>query len=98
MPERYCVPTAAEPPRQRHFPKADAAGFETHANDLGMAGVAIADLLIGRLGHMAVGVARFDRRDAIDPLVHGFQAPEATATEGDGVDRCAHAVSPWDSG
>ena len=51
---------------------------------LGVAGVALADLLVGGVEGVAVGVAAFHIGDAAHAVEHGFGAPETTPTQGDG--------------
>src|SRR3546814_15928003 len=58
---------------------ADHGRIEFHAHRLGMAGVAVADLAIGRRGHMPAGVAVFDREHAVQIIEDRLDAPEAAA-------------------
>ena len=46
-----------------------------------MAGVAAADLAVGRLGDMAADIAAFDRADPDQILEHRLGAPEAPARQ-----------------
>src|SRR5512146_2843476 len=61
--------------------KADALRVVGDAHDLGVAGVAAADLLVARPRDVAVAVARFDAEHAVDIEIDGFEAPEAAAGE-----------------
>src|SRR5438093_11042919 len=48
-----------------------------------MTGSAGADLLIGRVWRLSAHVAGFDGLHAFHPVVHGFEAPEASARQRD---------------
>src|SRR5205085_1697761 len=58
---------------------AHLVGVEGHPDRLGMAGVAAADLLVGRVGDMAADIAALDLADADNVLEHRLGAPEAPA-------------------
>src|SRR3546814_9927873 len=63
------------------------------ADRLGMAGVAAAHLLVGRIRGVTSDIAALDPLDAFERLEHGFGAPEAASGEnggftGHGVDPC----------
>ena len=59
----------------------DEAGVEFDLDNLGMAGFAGADFLVGGLDGVAAHVAGVDGGDAADFEVDGFEAPEAAAGE-----------------
>ena len=67
------------------FFQADLVGIERQAHHLGMAGVALADLLVRGVDGVAVGVAAFHVGDAAHAVEHGFGAPKTTTTERDGL-------------
>ena len=67
------------------FFQADLVGIERQAHHLGMAGVALADLLVRGVDGVAVGVAAFHVGDATHAVEHGLGAPEAAAAQGDGL-------------
>ena len=69
------------------FCQADFVGVERQANHLGMAGVALADLLVGGVDGVAVGIAAFHVGNAAHAVEHGFGAPEAAAAQGDRLSR-----------
>ena len=54
---------------------------ELDLDDLGVARAAGADLLVGRVGHLAAHVAGLDRLDASEFVVDRFETPEAAAGE-----------------
>lgn len=58
---------------------------EDEAADLDVAGVAVANLLVGRVDHVATLVATGDAQDAGELLEDRFRTPEAARAEGDGV-------------
>jgi len=59
-------------------------GIKFNLRDLGMAGIAAANLLVSRIRGMAAGKAAGDGFDAGQPLEDGFHAPEAaTAKRGE---------------
>mmetsp|Transcript_5529 Transcript_5529/g.13367 ORF Transcript_5529/g.13367 Transcript_5529/m.13367 type:complete len:337 (+) Transcript_5529:1337-2347(+) len=68
---------------QRHL-----CGIEIDPHNLGMAGVAAADLLIVGVRMVAVAVAVLDLVHAAHALVDGLQAPEAAAGKGDAFEGC----------
>ena len=47
-----------------------------------MAGALAADLLVGRVGHMAAGIAGMHLRDAVQVAEDRLQAPETAAAQG----------------
>ena len=55
--------------------------IEGDLHNLGMAGALAADLLIGRIGHMAAGIAGLHGSDADHFPKHGFQTPKAAAAK-----------------
>ena len=59
----------------------DRVGIEGDPDRLGMAGVAAADLPVGRVGDMAADIAALDLRDADHVLEHRLGAPEAPARQ-----------------
>ena len=59
----------------------DLIGIEGHADRLGMAGVAAADLPVGRVVDVAADIAAFDRAHPDHVLEHRLGAPEAPARE-----------------
>ena len=59
----------------------DLVRIEGHPDRLGMAGVAAADLAIGRVVDMAADIAALDRADADQILEHRLGAPEASARQ-----------------
>ena len=62
----------------QNFFQADFVGVEREAHHLGVAGVALADLLVAGVDGVAVGVAAFHVGDAAHAVEHGFGAPETT--------------------
>ena len=67
-------------------------GIVGHPHAFGMAGLAAADLFVGRIGDIAADIAAFDLVDADDVLHHRFGAPEAPTCD-DYLFLC-HFVSP----
>ena len=61
-----------------HLAQADDFGIEGDLNDLGVAGGAFADGLVGGVGDLAAGVTRDDGRDAAQAQEDGVEAPETT--------------------
>ena len=92
MIERYCVPLsgalAVQGGRVMRFPKGlqqllvgDHFGIVFDLNDLGVAGVAGANFLVGRILFGAAGIAAGDGLDAGEHLKHRFGAPETAAAQ-----------------
>ena len=71
---------------------ADFGGVIGDADRLGMAGIAAANLLVGRIRHRAADIAAFDRLDPAKRLKHGFGAPEAASGKNGGLS--GHGGSP----
>ncbi len=67
------------------FFQADFVGVERQAHHLGMAGVALADLLVRGVDGVTVGVAAFHVGNAAHAVKNGFGAPKTTTTERDGL-------------
>ena len=63
----------------------DDGGVERHLDDLGVAGRAGADLLVGGVRPDAAGVAGLDLLDAAQPLEDGLDAPETAARQRDNL-------------
>jgi len=61
---------------------ADLARVEAHLHHFGMASPPAADLLVGRVGHVAPRVARNYVGNALQLVVHRLEAPEAPSAEG----------------
>ena len=57
-------------------------GVEADADHLGMAGIAAADVLIGRGRGVPAHVTGFDRMHALQLVEHRLNAPETTARQG----------------
>ena len=64
----------------------------TKLHHLNVPGVAIADLLVTGLVHMAIAIRRLDIGHAFDTHKHCFGAPKAATAQSDGA--LAHAA-PW---
>src|SRR3546814_13597629 len=60
---------------------ADDVGVKLHPDRLGMAGIAVADLTIGRVCDPAVGITAFHRQHALQIIEDRLHAPEAPASE-----------------
>src|SRR5512139_574331 len=65
---------------------------EAHLHHLGVAGVAVADVLVGRVLRVAPHVAGDGGFDAAQAVEHRFEAPEAAA--GEGGDFTWHGIAP----
>ena len=95
MIERYCGPDVVALPilggrivdgeeHPQQVGVGQLAGVEFDLNHLGVTRAPAADRLIGRVRHMAAGVAGHHRAYAAKILEHRFQAPEAAAAQGGG--------------
>src|SRR5687768_18366053 len=62
--------------------KPDHGRVERDPHDLRMTGVAVADLLVRRIDHLAAGIARFDGLDPLQAVEYRLETPEASSTEG----------------
>ena len=60
---------------------AELVSVEGNADRLGMAGIAAADLLVGRIDGLPAGIAAFDRLHSDDIEEHRLGAPETSACE-----------------
>ena len=67
------------------FLQADFVSIERQAHDLGMACVALADLLVSGIDGVAIGVATFHVGNAAHTVKHRLGAPEAAAAQSDGL-------------
>ena len=69
---------------EKHFKQigvADDSRIEGDAHHFGMAGVAAADVFIGRIGEMSAAVAGFDGFNAGQTVKYRFQAPETAPAQ-----------------
>ncbi len=62
----------------------DDVGVEVDAHDLGVARVAAAYVLVGRVGGAPARVTGFDAANASEVAEHGIEAPEAAAAQDGG--------------
>src|SRR3546814_4437541 len=60
---------------------ADDVGVKLHPDRLGMAGIAVADLTIGRVCDPAAGITAFHRQHALQIIEDRLHAPEAPRSE-----------------
>ena len=67
------------------FLQADFVSIERQAHNLGMACVALADLLVSGIDGVAIGVATFHVGNAAHTVKHRLGAPKTTTTERDGL-------------
>ena len=65
--------------------QADFVSIERQAHNLGMACVALADLLVSGIDGVAIGVATFHVGNAAHAVKHRLGAPEAAAAQSDGL-------------
>jgi hypothetical protein len=67
----------------QQFTQAHLSLVVAQAHDLGVAGLAAADLFVARALGAAIAIAAFHRRHALHVFEDGLQAPEAAAAQGD---------------
>ena len=65
--------------------QADFVSIKRQAHYLGMACVALADLLVSGIHGVAIGVATFHVGNAAHTVKHRLGAPEAAAAQSDGL-------------